>query len=307
MPESEPPTSPPNPTPTPPPDSSRNLSSTGQLQPAPNRGEWRAWLHEVIFEADTPLGKFFDVALLIAILLSVLAVMLESVDDIRTQYGGLLVAAEWFFTILFTAEYVLRLICVARARTYALSFFGIVDLLAILPTYISVLFPGAQSLVVVRALRLLRVFRVFKLGYFLTEAADLRRAMWDSRAKIIVFLSTVIIVVVIVGSAMHLVEGSEEGTKYTSIPQSVYWAIVTMTTVGYGDVTPETPLGKIIASGLIIIGYSLIIVPTGFVSAELVESRRKARQTTKSCRQCLAEGHESDAKFCKYCGADLHS
>lgn len=302
MPESDPPISPQDP----PPESSATQPSAVPLQPRPNRGAWRAWLHEVIFEADTPVGKFFDVALLVAILLSVLAVMLESVEDIRTQHGVLLVAVEWIFTIIFTAEYVLRLICVARARAYAFSFFGIVDLLAILPTYISVLFPGAQSLVVVRALRLLRVFRVFKLGYFLTEAADLRRAMWDSRAKIIVFLSTVMIVVVIVGSAMHLVEGSEEGTKFTSIPQSVYWAIVTMTTVGYGDVTPETSLGKIIASGLIIIGYSLIIVPTGFVSAELVESRRKSRQTTQSCRQCLAEGHDNDAKFCKYCGTGLH-
>jgi voltage-gated potassium channel len=265
-------------------------------------------LHEVIFEADTPLGKFFDVALLIAIVLSVLAVMLESVDDIRKQYGDVLIAAEWFFTVLFTAEYVLRLICVVRARAYALSFFGIVDLLAILPTYISVLFPGAQSLAVVRALRLLRVFRVFKLGYFLTEAADLRKAVWDSRAKVVVFLATVIIIVVIVGSAMHLIEGGEEGTKFTSIPQSVYWAIVTMTTVGFGDITPQTPLGKVIASGLIIVGYSLIIVPTGFVSAELVESRRKSKQnahTSQACRQCMREGHDADAKFCKYCGEGL--
>ncbi len=276
------------------------------------RSLWRGKLHEIIFEADTPMGKFFDVLVLLAIMASVLVVMLESVEEINKQYGEILVAAEWFFTILFTIEYLLRLVCVARARAYAFSFFGIVDLLAILPTYISVLIPGAQSLVVVRALRLLRVFRVFKLGYFLSEAADLRKAVWDSRAKIVVFLATVIIVVVIVGSAMHLIEGSVEDTKFTSIPQSVYWAIVTMTTVGFGDITPQTALGKMLASCLIIIGYSLIIVPTGFVSAELVDSRVKAERarqaSTKAhaCPSCMREGHDRDAKCCKYCGEDLH-
>lgn len=266
---------------------------------------WRVRLHEIIFEADTPTGKFFDVLLLVCIMLSVLAVMLESVNEIQSEYGEFLTAAEWFFTILFTFEYLLRLICVQRPRNYALSFFGIVDLLAILPTYISVLIPGAQSLVVVRALRLLRVFRVFKLAYFLTEAADLRKAVWDSRAKIVVFLATVLIIVVIVGSAMHMVEGGEEDTQFTSIPQSVYWAIVTMTTVGFGDITPQTPLGKVIASFLIIVGYSLIIVPTGFVSAELAGRKLKGEPSTQACMQCMREGHDRDASHCKYCGTSL--
>jgi voltage-gated potassium channel len=281
---------------------------------APSPG-WRQRLHEVIFEADTRAGKVFDVALLAAITLSVVAVMLESVvypidGDVtalpprQQRYLAWLYAAEWVFTILFTIEYVLRIICVRRPWRYIFSFYGIVDLLAVLPTYIGLALPGVetQRLAVVRALRLLRAFRVFKLAYMLSEARLLRRAIWSSRAKIAVFLSVIIISVTIMGSAMHLIEGHEAG--FTSIPQSMYWAIVTMTTVGYGDIAPQTPLGKLLAAAMMILGYSMIIVPTGIVSAELVQQARKPL-TTQACPHCMAEGHDRDAKFCKYCGGRL--
>lgn len=261
----------------------------------------------MIFEADTRAGKAFDVALLITILVSVLAVSLETVEAVEQRYGDLLVAIEWTITILFTIEYVLRLLCVASPWRYATSFFGIVDLLAVVPTYLSVLIPGSQSLVVIRSLRLLRVFRVFKLGHFLTEAAALRRAMWEARGKIVVFLTTVLIAVSIMGSAMYLVENfNRPSEQFTSIPQGIYWAIVTMTTVGYGDIVPETAVGKFLAAILIIMGYSLIIVPTGFVSAELVGAKLATRPvSTQTCTNCMREGHDVDATHCKYCGTRL--
>jgi voltage-gated potassium channel len=268
---------------------------------------WRAKLHEVIFEADTRAGKAFDVALLIAIMVSIVAVSLETVEPVQQRYGNVLTATEWTITILFTIEYVLRLLCVASPWRYATSFFGVVDLLAIVPTYLSVLIPGSQSLVVIRSLRLLRVFRVFKLGHFLTEAAALRRAVWQARGKIVVFLTTVLIAVSIMGSAMYLVENADQPSEqFTSIPQGMYWAIVTMTTVGYGDIVPETAIGKFLAAILIILGYSLIIVPTGFVSAELVGAKLATRPvSTQTCASCMLEGHDVDAKFCKDCGARL--
>ena len=268
---------------------------------------WRVKLHEVIFEADTAAGKAFDVALLIAILVSILAVSLETVDSVQQRYGDVLVAIEWTITVLFTIEYVLRLLCVASPWRYAKSFFGIVDLLAILPTYLSVLLPGSQSFVVIRSLRLLRVFRVFKLAHFLSEAAALRRAVWQARGKIVVFLTTVLIAVSIMGSAMYVVENVDAPSEqFTSIPQGMYWALVTMTTVGYGDIVPETPLGKLLAALLIILGYSLIIVPTGFVSAELVGAKMTTRPvSTQTCANCMQEGHDVDAAFCKYCGERL--
>ncbi len=263
---------------------------------------WRERLHEIIFEADTPAGKAFDVALLVGILLSVVSVCLESVGSIDTKYHGPLLTAEWVFTGLFSVEYVLRLLCTRRPHRYALSFFGIIDLLAVLPTWLSLFMPGAHHLLVIRALRLLRVFRIFKLGRYLTEAAELRRAVWASRAKIIVFITCIVIIVVIMGSAMHLIEGSDKG--FSSIPQSMYWAIVTMTTVGYGDVAPETPLGKLVAAIVMILGYSFIIVPTGIITAEL--TRGHARPvSTQVCRECSREGHDVDAKCCKFCGAEL--
>lgn len=271
---------------------------------------WRERWYEVIFEADTPAGKLFDVVLLIAILLSVLVVMCESVSSIRNAHGELLFAAEWFFTLLFTFEYGVRIVCARRPMRYIFSFYGIVDLLAILPTYLNALsvFEGSQRLAVIRALRLLRAFRIFKLTHMLSEATALRQAILAARAKIAVFLSFVLIAVVIVGSAMHLIEGGVDSagksSGFDSIPESMYWAIVTMTTVGYGDVSPITPIGKTLAACIMILGYCMIIVPTGIVSAELAQAGSKSL-TTQVCAECMAEGHDADAVHCKYCGAKL--
>ena len=273
----------------------------------PQSETWRDRWYEIIFEHDTPAGKRFDVWLLAAILLSVLVVMLESVEGLKARYGSWLFAAEWAFTFLFTVEYVVRILVAKRSWRYVFSFFGIVDLLSILPTYLT-LFPGisgSQGLATVRSLRLLRAFRIFKIGTMLSEADALKQAVYMSRSKVAVFLSVVVIAVVIVGSAMYLVEGPENG--FTSIPLSMYWAIVTMTTVGYGDIAPITPLGKGIAGLMMLFGYSLIIVPTGFVSAELAGSTKKPVGTlsVRTCRSCLREGHDRDATYCKYCGEPL--
>lgn len=262
----------------------------------------RQQLHEIIFEADTPAGRAFDVALLWCIVLSVVAVLLESVPAIRADYGRPLRFVEWLFTILFTIEYGLRLTCVGRPMRYAVSFFGIVDLLAIVPTYLSLLIPGSQSLVVIRALRLLRVFRVLKLARFLSEARVLSEALKASRHKITVFLGTVMTLVLIIGTVMYLVEGEEHG--FDSIPLSIYWAIVTLTTVGYGDIAPDTVLGKMLASVVMILGYAIIAVPTGIVTVALSRSTER-KISTQACPQCSAEGHDIDARHCKYCGARL--
>ncbi len=270
----------------------------------PPLSPWREKLRVIIFEADTPAGKAFDVGLLAAIVLSVLAVMLDSVMEIRSSYGGLLDRAEWVFTLLFSVEYLLRLLCSPRPSHYARSFFGVVDLLAILPTYLSLLFPGAESMAVIRGLRLLRIFRVFKLGQFLGEASLLRSALASSRHKITVFLGTITILVTIIGTAMYLIEGEENG--FTSIPAAIYWSIVTMTTVGYGDMAPATVAGKMLASVVMILGYSIIAVPTGIVTAEIVEGAAAARKiTTRSCSNCLSEGHDQNATYCKDCAAPL--
>ena len=263
---------------------------------------WQDRLHEIIFEADTPLGKAFDVGLLIAIGVSVIAVLFESVPTVRSRYGPALRVVEWIITILFTIEYLLRLVSVRKPLRYAVSFFGLVDLLAILPTYLSVLVVGTQSLIVIRALRLLRVFRVLKLAHFVTEATTLRVALRASLRKILVFLWVVLTLVLIVGASMYLIEGPKRG--FTSIPQSMYWAIVTMTTVGYGDVTPQTVPGKILASIVMITGYGIIAVPTGIVTAEIASARNR-RVSTQACPSCSAEGHDPDAQFCKYCGTGL--
>jgi voltage-gated potassium channel len=252
----------------------------------------------VIFGTETPAGKAFDVALLATILLSILAVMLETVQEIAAEHGRALRAAEWVFTALFALEYLLRLISAPRASRYARSFFGVVDLLAVLPTPLSLILPGAQSLLVIRGLRLLRVFRVFKLAGYLGEANVLMSALRASRRKVGVFLGTVLILVLIIGSAMYLVEGAEHG--FTSIPRAVYWAIVTLTTVGYGDVAPQTVLGQILASLVMIIGYAIIAVPTGIVSAELVYAGRPG--ASRACPACSTSGHEAGARFCKDCG-----
>ncbi len=259
-------------------------------------------IREIIFEADTPAGKMFDIALLVAIVLSVAAVLLESVSGIRQRHGTALRAVEWFFTLLFTGEYLLRLACVGRPLRYARSFFGMVDFLAIAPTYLSLFIPGTHSLIVIRALRLLRVFRVLKLAHFVGEARTLRLALRESTRKIIIFLGTVLTLVLIVGALMYLIEGEKRG--FTSIPQSVYWAIVTMTTVGYGDIAPQTVIGKVLASVVMILGYGIIAVPTGIVTVELASAGRKSI-STQACTQCGADGHDPDAVYCKYCASKL--
>jgi voltage-gated potassium channel len=262
----------------------------------------RQRLHVIIFEADTPAGRGFDNALLVCVVASVVVVMLESVADVNAQYGQPLHALEWIFTAIFTVEYVLRLYCVDKPARYATSFFGMVDLLAVLPSYLSPLLPGAQSLLVIRLLRMLRVFRVFKLAEYLSESSELWDALRRSRRKISVFLFTVTMIVVIVGAAMYLVEGPEHG--FTSIPASVYWAVVTLTTVGYGDISPQTPLGRFLAVFVMLIGYGIIAVPTGIVTAEM--SRRiHPPVSTQACPACGAEGHDHDAVFCRKCGARL--
>jgi voltage-gated potassium channel len=263
---------------------------------------WRHQLHEIIFEADTPTGKVFDVALIWLIILSVIAVMLESVASIRASYGPILRVSEWVFTVLFTIEYVLRLLCVRKAWRYAVSFFGVVDLMAILPTYLSLLFPGGQALLVLRGLRLLRTFRVFKLAHHVKEAGILLRALRATRYKFTVFMATVLTLVLVLGSLIYLVEGAANG--FTSIPRSIYWAIVTVTTVGYGDIAPQTNVGQFLAAIAMLLGYAIIAVPTGIVTVELGR-QSQAQVTTQSCRHCSREGHEWDASHCKYCGWKL--
>ena len=263
----------------------------------------RARLHEVIFESDTPAGRYFDLALIWLILLSVATVILESVREVRELHGKLLYALEWLFTLLFTVEYFLRLLSVRHPLRYARSFFGVIDLLAIIPTYLSVFLPGSQYLLVIRILRLLRVFRLLKLSEYVAEADTLRRALRASSRKISVFISAVVLLVVIIGALMYVIEGETNG--FTSIPRSIYWAIVTLTTVGYGDLSPKTSFGQIVASIVMVIGYGIIAVPTGIVSVELAHAVRDRMVSGQSCPACGAEGHDPDAICCKYCGAKL--
>jgi voltage-gated potassium channel len=263
---------------------------------------WRRRLHEVIFEAETPAGKAFDLALLAVILASIGVVLAESVPELRARHSALFCALEWLFTGLFSIEYALRLLSVRRPLVWARSFFGVIDLLAVLPTYLALLLPGAQTLIVLRALRLLRVFRVLKLAEFLDEAAVLRRALGASRRKILVFLGTVLVLVLIFGSLVYLIEGEEYG--FVSIPRSMYWSIVTLTTVGYGDLAPQTALGRLVASVIMLLGYSILAVPTGIVTSEMIAARGR-RPSTEACPACGAEGHDLDARHCKYCGATL--
>ena len=273
-----------------------------ELKPPKDRSGSRAKLYEVIFEADTPTGKWFDVILLWSILISVAVVFLESIDVLKKDYGNLFYLLEWFFTILFTIEYVFRLYTVRKPINYALSFYGIIDFLAIIPTYLSLFIVGSQYLLVVRILRLLRVFRIFKLTHLLKQADILKKALMASRGKVAVFLFTVLTIVVVIGAAMYVIEGPENG--FTSIPISMYWTIVTLTTVGYGDISPQTPAGQILASIVMILGYAIIAVPTGIVSVEIAEAT-KGKTTAQVCPNCLREGHDKDAAFCKYCGKSL--
>ena len=269
----------------------------------PERG-WRLRLYTIIFEADTRAGKLFDLVLLACILLSVVVVILDSVDSVSRDHAALFEVLEWMFTALFSIEYAARLACVRRPLRYATSFFGVVDLLAVLPSYLILLLPGAHALLDVRILRLLRIFRILKLAAYVGEYRALGAALAASRRKILIFLSVVLMIALLMGTLLYVVEGPERG--YTSIPLSVYWAIVTMTTVGYGDITPQTDLGRLIASVMMLLGWGILAVPTGIVSAELTARRfSQLVPTTRTCHECLSEGHEANAKFCKDCGAKL--
>ncbi len=263
---------------------------------------WRHTLHEIIFEADTPAGKTFDLALIVSILFSVLVVMLDSIPRLRAAYGEVLFIAEWAFTLLFTLELILRLICVRRPWRYAVSFFGLVDILAVLPTYLSLFFYSTHYLLVIRVLRLLRIFRVLKLVPYVGEAQALLAALRASRRKILVFISAVLTLVIIFGSGMYVIEGEANG--FTSIPISIYWAVVTLTTVGYGDISPKTDLGQALAACIMIFGYAIIAVPTGIVTVEMSRIPSKGI-TTQACPVCGAEGHDPDAVYCKKCGGKL--
>lgn len=272
-----------------------------------NKGEplstWRENLNQIIFGSETRAGKTFDIVLSIMILFSIVSVMLDSVQTIQHRYAESLYLAEWFFTLLFTAEYCLRLISVRKPWFYASSFFGVIDLLSILPTYIALLLPSVHYLLALRILRLLRIFRILKLSEYLHEAEILLEALANSLHKITIFLYVVLTLVVVFGSLMYVVEGSEAG--FTSIPISVYWAIVTITTVGYGDIAPQTPLGQLIASTIMIMGYGIIAVPTGIYSAELIKSSKSQKLDNQACPGCGATDHDFDAEFCKYCGTNL--
>ncbi len=274
-------------------------------EPAPNPHasvSWRQRVYIIIFESNTRHGRLFDIILLSLIVASVVAVSLESLAQLPPLLAFVLRVLEWAFTVVFTLEYAARLYSSPRPARYARSFFGIVDLLAIVPSYVSVVFPGAQSLLAIRVLRLLRIFRILKLGQYLSEAQVLRSALRASRPKITVFLTVVLSVVVIVGSSMYLVEGPEHG--FTSIPRSMYWTVVTLTTVGYGDIAPQTPLGQFLASLLMVLGYGIIAVPTGIVSVEIARADRQ-QQATRICIGCSSSQHDHDARHCKYCGAAL--
>ena len=278
-----------------------------QLNPATETGWRRTWF-DIIYRHDTPPSRNFDLALIGAIVASVLVVMADSDASFHARHAGWLYPLEWAFTLLFTVEYAVRLMVVRRPLRYALSLWGIIDLLSILPTYLSVLLPGSQSLLVVRVLRMLRLFRILKLTQYVEEGGVLAGALWRSRRKIFVFLSALITVVVVFAALMYVVEGPSHG--FTSIPASMYWAVVTMATVGYGDIAPQTGLGRFIASVLILIGYSVIAVPTGIYTAELASSLREAANEPghldrRGCPQCGLEGHDPDAKFCRCCGHAL--
>lgn len=263
---------------------------------------WRIRAHEIIFEAETPAGKAFDIALIILILMSIVAVMLDSVGPLRDKYHNIFVTVEWVFTILFTIEYALRIYTSGRPWRYIFSFYGIIDLLAILPAYLSLAMVGTQSLMVIRTLRLLRIFRILKLGRMIVAADTLLNSLRASRHKIAAFLGSVLVLVIVLGSIMHLLEGSESG--FDSIPRSIYWAIVTLTTVGYGDITPQTVPGQFLASIIMILGYAIIAVPTGIITSEMTRNRLR-KTNTQVCNECHCDDHEDDAKYCRVCGTEL--
>ncbi len=268
--------------------------------PSPGRARWRDTVYTVIFEADTPAGRWFDILLIASILASVIVVMLGSIRSVSEGYGGSLHVLEWFFTLIFSVEYALRLLSSPSAARYARSFYGVVDLLSVLPTYLVLLFPSGRYFLVLRVLRILRIFRVLKLAQYVRESETLMRALWSSRRKIAVFMFSVLTLVIVFGSLMYVIEGEANG--FTSIPRSVYWAIVTLTTVGYGDISPATGAGQMVAAIIMLLGYAIIAVPTGIVTAEMV---REGSSTLPRCASCGAGGHQDDARHCRRCGTPL--
>jgi voltage-gated potassium channel len=267
----------------------------------PGSDQLRRRLHTIIFEADTPMGRMFDIILLGAILLSVVVVILESVEALGQRYGYWFHVVEWMLTILFTIEYALRLYSIRKPWVYAKSFFGVVDLISILPAYLSLVVSGTQMLLAVRVLRLLRVFRILKLVYFLTEARILLRALRASRGKIVVFMFFVVLLVIVIGAVMYVVEG-RDNPEFRNIPVSIYWAVVTLTTVGFGDITPMTNLGRFLSALVMILGYAVLAVPTGILTMEMMKNKS---MNTQSCPNCGAEGHDDNARYCKFCGHSL--
>lgn len=263
---------------------------------------WKQRLHEIIYEADTKEGKFFDVLLLIAILVSILLVMLESIESFKAKYYTTLNYLEWVITILFSIEYILRIISIKKPLKYIFSFYGIIDLLSTIPKYLSFILVGSHNLAALRALRLLRVFRILKLARYIGASNKLIIALKASKAKISVFLLFVLIICIILGTIMYMVEGEENG--FTNIPRSVYWAIVTLTTVGFGDIAPQTPLGQLIASVIMILGYGIIAIPTGIVSSEIAKANPDTN--TQACPNCLKEDHKNNATYCYHCGSALN-
>ncbi len=276
------------------------IPSDGENLAGPGRLQERAFV--IIFQSHTPAGRLFDVLLIIAILISIGAVALETVAAVQVRHGAWLKIVEWGFTLLFTIEYLVRLWCVRQPRVYATSFFGLVDLLAILPTYLALVISGSGYLLVVRILRTLRLFRILKLTRYVGAANTLTEALSRSRAKILVFLYTVMTLVIIFGTIMYLIEGPENG--FTSIPKGIYWGVVTLTTVGFGDIAPHTPLGQTVAACVMILGYGIIAVPTGIYAAELRDTLMRRREQI-ACPECSRSGHDDDAGFCKFCGAQL--
>lgn len=274
-----------------------------EIRRTPSLSPLQHKIHEIIFEADTFWGKFFDVALLVCIFLSVSVTALDSVEAFHTRYGYYFNIAEWAFTILFTIEYFFRLYCVAKPLHYAISFFGIIDLMAVLPNYLSLFIDGPelQFLSVIRILRFFRVFRLFKLVHFTNEVELMLDSLKRSVKRIAIFIFYVFIIVFCIGSVMYVIEGGENG--FTSIPVSVYWAVVTLTTVGYGDISPKTPLGQAFSFFIMLLGYGIIAIPTGIVTSEMISPKKSI--TTQSCPFCCKEGHDADAKYCKYCGKPL--
>lgn len=284
------------------PDSSHHAHSERHILGRPSHG-WRLSLYTIVFESDTRTGRAFDLILETLIMISIAVVMLDSVASINSRWGRVFDALEWFFTFIFTLEYIARLICIERPKRYALSFLGIVDLLSVAPTYLAFFFPALQALIDVRVLRMLRIFRILKLGAYVAEFSELGRAIMATRRKIAVFLAFVVMVVVILGTLMYLIEGPQNG--FTSIPISIYWAITTVTTVGFGDITPKTDLGRFLASLMMLMGWGTLAVPTGIVSAEFASQRVFSEINPRTCGRCGSIHHASEAKYCSDCGARL--